>query len=100
MFNRAIRYDKLKENPVGRVKKLPENNVRMKILSLEEFERLYCQCPLHLKSVVLVAYFTGMRRSEILNLTWGDVDLNNGFVRLKAEVTKTKRLVQFLFILK
>ncbi len=90
MFNRAIRYGKLRENPVGKVKKLIENNVRMKILSVEEFEELYVQCSSYLKPVVLMAYFTGMRRSEILNLIWEDVDLKKGFVRLKAESTKTQ----------
>jgi len=43
----------------------------------------------HLQPVVLVAYYTGMRKSEILKLTWDRVDLKNGFVRLKADMTKT-----------
>ena len=30
-----------------------------------------------------------MRQSEILKLQWSDVDLQTGFVRLKASMTKT-----------
>jgi integrase len=32
-------------------------------------------CPAHLKPVVAVAYHTGMRQGEILNLTRGQVDV-------------------------
>ena len=39
-----------------------------------------------------------MRQSEILKLQWSDVDLQTGFVRLKASMTKTDeaRLVRLL----
>ncbi|KIX11605.1 hypothetical protein X474_25050 [Dethiosulfatarculus sandiegensis] len=41
------------------------------------------------KPVVQVAYLTGMRRSEIFNLRWSQVDLNEGTLDLSAEDTKT-----------
>lgn len=61
----------------------------MRILTHDEFNRLYHECSSHLKPVVLVAYYTGMRRAEILKLTWDKVDLNGGFIRLSADMTKT-----------
>jgi len=42
-----------------------------------------------MKPVLLTAYYTGMRRGEILNLTWDRLDLKNGVIRLKPEDTKT-----------
>jgi integrase len=89
ILNRAVRHDKLEFNPVKEVKKLPENNVRMRIISKNDFERLVNECPIHLKPIILVAYYTGMRRSEIVNLSWEEVDLSKGFIRLAADRTKT-----------
>ena len=44
-----------------------------------------------------VAYLTGMKQGEILGLTWGQVDLREGFIRLQPGDTKTNegRLVPF-----
>ncbi|MGO9566874.1 MAG: tyrosine-type recombinase/integrase [Desulfomonilaceae bacterium] len=89
MISRAIKHGKLDANPILRVKKLPENNVRERVLASEHFERLLEACLQHLKPIVLVAYYTGMRKSEILFLTWEDVDLQNRFIRLKGDRTKT-----------
>ncbi len=89
-LNKAVRDGKLEFNPIAKVGRLPENNVREKVLSQEEFETLLAACPGHLKGPVLLAYYSGMRRSEITLLTWPEVDLKNGFIRLSADRTKTK----------
>jgi integrase len=59
-------------------------------LSTDEYIRLLTECPTYLKPIVKLAYHAGMRKSEILNLTWEKVDLKKGFIRLKAEDTKTR----------
>jgi integrase len=89
LFNRAVRHRRLLHNPIGIVKKLQENNVRMRILTSEEAEKLLAACPLHIRPIVEIAYFMGLRRGEIINLTWPEVDLQKGFIRLAAERTKT-----------
>lgn len=89
ILNRAVRHGKLQHNHLARVKRLPENNVRMQILTQEEFSRLMEACPLHIQPVVMVAYYMGPRRAEIINLTWPEVDLQKGFIRLSAKRTKT-----------
>jgi integrase len=92
VFNRAIRHGKLEHNPANGVKKLPENNVRMRVLTQKEFDLLLEKCEKrlqHLRPVIAMGYYMGMRRSEILFLTWPEVDLKKGFIRLSAERTKT-----------
>ncbi len=89
IFNKAVKNGKADRNPAQGVKQLKENNERDRILSQEEYVRLLAHCPPHLNPIIRVAYHTGMRRGEILNLTWGQVDLKEGFLRLRAEDTKT-----------
>jgi integrase len=44
----------------------------------------------HIKGILAVAYYTGMRRGEILGLTWDRVDLKNRMIYLEASDTRTK----------
>jgi len=69
---------------------LKENNERNRILSSDEYERLLAHSPEKLKPIINVAYHTAMRQKEILHLTWGQIDLKEGFIILEPEDTKTK----------
>jgi integrase len=77
------------ENPVSSVKFLDEHNILDRVLTAEEFRRMVNLSPDYLKPIVLCAYYTGMRKAEILGLTWGRVDLKAGFIRLREVDTKT-----------
>jgi len=54
--------------------------------------------PQWLQRIIIMAQGTGMRQNEIIQLTWDSVDLERGFVRLKAKDTKTRtsRIVKLL----
>ena len=54
-----------------------------------EFWKIYKNLPDYLKPVIMVAYMTGMRRGEILELKWDRVNLSEGYVDLTPEDTKT-----------
>lgn len=90
MFNKAIRDGKLEKNPVKGVKHLRENNERERVLSPEEWERYKAKCAPWYLPVAMMAYMTGMRRGEIINLSHARVDLKTGFIRLRPEDTKTE----------
>jgi integrase len=89
IFNKAVKNGKAEKNPVQGVKHLKENNERDRTLSPEEYTRLLAHSSSHLKPIIKMAYHTAMRQGEILNLTWGQVDLKEGFIRLRPEDTKT-----------
>jgi len=71
---------------VRKVKKKVEENTRLRFLTVEECQTLIDCCTPHLKPIVTVALHTGMRRGEILNLKWEQVDVKHGFFLL--EITK------------
>jgi integrase len=89
MFNLAVREELAERNPCWKIKMLPENNTRDRILSVDELERLLGYLPPHAGRIVHFAYLTGMRAGEIFNLNWDKVDLAQELVRLGAEDTKT-----------
>jgi integrase len=66
------------------------SNARDRVLSVEEFQNLLNGSSAYLKPILLTGYCTGMRRGEILNLTWNKVDLRNRVISLSAQDTKDK----------
>jgi integrase len=65
-------------------------NARDKILPLDQFRRLVAHLPWHAKGILATAFYTGMRRGEIVSLTWDKVDLKNRMIQLEASDTKDK----------
>lgn len=86
----AERRGLLASNAAKRVPMPDPKNERDRVLSSEEWERLYDAAADHVKPILLVAYHLGPRLGEILNLTWDRVDLSRGFIELRSVDTKTK----------
>ena len=73
------------------VKKEDERgNVREGFLTHREYLRMREALPEYLKPLLDMGYYWGMRRGELLDLAWSQVDWDGGFVRLKKMQTKTK----------
>jgi integrase len=86
-FNLACReWEWTKDNPVCRVSMEREQNTRDRWLSEQEEGRLLAVAPAWVGELVLFAANTGMRRGEILSLTWNGVD----FARRTVTVFKSK----------
>jgi integrase len=78
------------DNPMSPVEFLDEQNVRSRVLTPEEFQRMLDVSPDYFKPVLSCGYYTGMRREEILELTWDRVDLKAGFIRLRVTDMEAK----------
>lgn len=79
------------ENPVSHVKRLYEDNIRDRVFTIDEFQRMLRCAPDYFKPILECAYYTAMRKGEILGLTWDKVDLHAGFIRLSQSDTKTSQ---------
>ncbi len=66
-----------------------------RVLSFEEEEKLLAACEgpelrgraPHLKAIILVALYTGLRRGEILRLRWADIDFDNNLLIVRRSKT-------------
>jgi integrase len=65
---------KLRKVPYPGFPLLQENNVRKGFLTNLNFWQLYTNLPKHLQPIVLFAFETGCRKSEVLGLKWDQLD--------------------------
>jgi integrase len=93
MFNKAIHWGYLTQNPLHDVQDFKEPPGRVRYLTDVEVEILLNSCYGHIKSIVIVALNTGMRKGEILNLEWRDVDLRNRLIIIRNTKNNESRTI-------
>ena len=98
------KQERVAENRLGIVARFDERRDRRRerrALTMEEVERLFETTRergditgdrwVSREAFYCVSLLTGLRRSEMKGLTWGDVHLDEGFLTVRAEVSKAKR---------
>ncbi len=95
MINKAFDNDIVSGDTIKifkRVKKLlkGDSNARDRVLTSEEFTRLMDALPFHTRAIVATGYYAGMRRGEVINLTWDKLDLKKRIISLEATDTKDR----------
>ena len=93
MFTWAIEQELLTESPfrrhgVTRIKKTPEEARDRRLEGDEEARLLRCAGH-HLGACIMATLETGMRKGEVLGLTWQHVHLESGLLSLPGTLTKT-----------
>lgn len=66
--NYAIRCGDIRWNPISRVPMLKEDNVRQVFIGEQEFQKMLAAANVYFRPVLITAYETGMRRTEVLKL--------------------------------
>lgn len=93
IFNWAIKNQKATVNPMKQVRLFKEDNTRTRYLSKEEIEKLVEASTDRIKPIVIAALTTGMRRSELLNLKWYNVNREQNIILVKrTKSSKTREI--------
>src|SRR5262249_24670229 len=92
-LRRAGAWGYLKENPAKAVRKAKEPPGRMRYLTPEERAALLDVASDPLRPLIIAALQTGARRSELLNLRWGDVDIRGRTVTFRRTKNGDRRVV-------
>ncbi len=91
MFNLAAKATPPKVGRVPYIPMLQENNARQGFFEYEDFERVRSALPKDLRPLITFLYHSGWRKSEVMYLTWKQVDLHTATVRLEPGTTKNKQ---------
>jgi integrase len=87
----------LEDSPMRKVNKPKESRGRVRFLSDKERDALLENCKKsdnkYLNVIVVLALSTGMRKGEILNLTWENVDLQRDRITLHETKNGERRVV-------
>ncbi len=94
MFNWAVGREYLDRTPFRRgnqalIRQELEDNRRHRRISKDEEQRLLRHAPDYLRPLIVLGLDAGLRRGEMLALTWADVDARPGWLRLRGETTKS-----------
>lgn len=92
VFERAVEWQIIKENPVKNVKK-PRLTIdkEVTVFDEDEVEALFKAAedePFHWRVFLTLALAAGLRRSENLGLEWSKVDLEKGTVQINQVIVK------------
>lgn len=95
-FNVAKRWKLIAENPCAEVAQIPTPDEPPIFFNTPDFEKLLTTIAQGwLREMVVFAVLTGLRRGELCNLRWQDVDLTTRVVRIRSSATfKTKQAKQ------
>jgi len=88
IFNIAQRWNLIEANPFVKVQLVRIPEIMPAFFTKEDFQRFLEAVGNHrLRDVFVFAILTGLRRGEILNLKWSDVDLDRKIAQIQSSVT-------------
>ena len=95
IFSLASDAEIIDNNPCRKVRKFRLNNQRVRVLSSEEEIELLSALDHNelVKQIVVFALNTGLRRGEIFNLKWFDVDFKRDLIQIRESKSNKMRVV-------
>ena len=86
IFAYAIKMDMLSDNPCRRVTVPKGESKEKEIYTIDEVKQIFKKLdsePLKWKLYIMLAIYSGFRRSEMLGLEWKDIDFENNIIHVR-----------------
>ena len=95
IFSKAVNWGYLQENPFKKIKTPKVSKSIPLFISVDDFTKIITKIknPV-LQNIFTLAFYTGMRLGEILNMKWNWVNLNQNLITVKCNeefTTKSKK---------
>jgi integrase len=86
IFNVAVKWGYLRQNPARGVKALREIKGKTpRFLSKKEINILLKHAPPDFKPILQTFLYTGLRKAELVNLEWSDINFNRNVIQVRAK---------------
>ena len=92
LFSFAVKRGYCAENPVVATARAKESSTEVKVLSVEDAQRLLEKSSPELLPCWAIGLFAGLRPSEIRNLEWNDVDFDDALITVEEWQDRTKTI--------
>jgi integrase len=86
LFNHGIRYQISDRNPIQLVRQSAKRRVVPVVLTAMEVQRLLSALALRERTLVLLAFGTGLRMSELFGLKWQDINFQANEVSIVRSI--------------
>src|SRR5258705_3603781 len=88
LFNHAIRYEWLEQgkNPITLVRQSTARQNTPEVLEPQEIQNLLFHLESPYRLMVLLAATTGLRRSELFALKWGDINFTDRTINVSLSI--------------
>ncbi len=86
LFNHGMRYEICNRNPIQLVRQSAKRKSVPVILTANEVQRLLSVLGVRENALVLLAFGTGLRMSELFGLKWHDIDFQNNEISVTRSI--------------
>lgn len=90
MMSKAVEWGHISFNPLAGRKMMFPEKPKESILTIEELRCLITLAREPLKTQIIIALNTGMRKNEILKLKWDSVNLRERFIKTRSKTDKIR----------
>lgn len=91
MWNKAIQWNYIRENPFEKIKLKKRQRISPAFVTEEQLEDIINSTDNEIvRDVIIIAFYTGCRLGELVNLTWQDVNLKDNLLIIGNNSYQTK----------
>jgi len=92
-FNNAVAKRQLEFSPAEHVTTIEVEETNRRPFTDEELKKLLKTADAEWRTMILTAFYTGMRLGDCANLTWQNIELQNGTLNVQTEKTGRRQIL-------
>ena len=93
IFKAAVDWNFITHSPANGVTQLPEASQIPDALTYDQLDSLLKELPEYARLIVTILAYTGLRRSELHRITWGDIDFENNEIVIRTTKKSEFRVI-------